>query len=326
MTTGLVIGKFLPVHEGHLALIRFAAAHCDRLVVSMSYTQHDGIAPPLRISWLKEALQDDRRIECYTIVDDFDDDQLPLEQRTAIWANVLRARYGVIDLVVSSESYGEPLARHLQATHLAFDPPRVAFPVSGTAIRHDPYTHWNFIPAVVKPHFVKKICFYGPESTGKSVMAKHMAARYHTEFVPEVAREMITSNSFNREDIIAIGRAQTQRVFQKLRTANKLLFCDTDLITTEIYSRHYLKVVPPVLYELEKMITYDRYFLFDIDVPWVNDGLRDLGTLENRRAMYLVFKEELERRGIPYVSVHGTWEEREQIIQQEISRLMQPVS
>lgn len=166
------------------------------------------------------------------------------------------------------------------------------------------------------------VCFYGPESTGKTVMAQKMAQRYQTEWVPEVARELITSNNFNREDIIHIGRAQTERIFAKARKASRILFCDTDLITTQIYSRHYLGVVPPVLYELEKMITYDRYFLFDIDVPWVSDGLRDQGSEAQRRHMFDLFKTELERRQITYVLVHGSWEEREQIIINETEKLL----
>ena len=169
---------------------------------------------------------------------------------------------------------------------------------------------------------VKKICFLGPESTGKSFMAKKMAEKYKTEFVPEVARELITSNHFNREDIIMIGRAQTERVFQKARKSDKILFCDTDLITTQIYSRQYLKVVPPVLYELEKMVEYDQYFLFDTDVPWVSDGLRDLGDEKNREEMYKIFKNELERRNIPFVKVQGDWEEREIIVVKEIIKLI----
>lgn len=156
------------------------------------------------------------------------------------------------------------------------------------------------------------ICLYGPESTGKSEMAKRLAARFHTVYVPEVAREMISSNDFNREDIIAIGREQTARVFEKLKTANKVLFCDTDLITTQIYSRQYLQVVPPILYQLESMIQYDYYFLFDVDVPWVEDGLRDLG--EKRSEMFQVFKTELERRKIPYTLVTGNWQQREETI------------
>ncbi len=166
------------------------------------------------------------------------------------------------------------------------------------------------------------VCLYGPESTGKTVMARKLAQRYYTEWVPEVARELITSNTFKREDIITIGRAQTERVFMKARKANRILFCDTDLITTQIYSRHYLGVVPPVLYELEKMITYDRYFLFNIDVPWVSDGLRDLSSEAQRKTMFEAFRNELERRNISYVMVQGTWEERENIIVREVDRLL----
>ncbi|MDL5050884.1 ATP-binding protein [Oscillatoria amoena NRMC-F 0135] len=169
---------------------------------------------------------------------------------------------------------------------------------------------------------IRLVCFYGPESTGKTMMAQKMAAYYKTQWVPEVARELITSNDFNREDIIMIGRAQAERTFAKARQANMVLFCDTDLITTQIYSRHYLGVVPPVLYEFEKMITYDSYFLFDIDVPWVDDGLRDIGEHEKRTKMLAIFQAELDRRQIPYVWVRGDWAEREWIIHSEVKKLM----
>jgi len=169
---------------------------------------------------------------------------------------------------------------------------------------------------------VRLVCFYGPESTGKSVMAKRMADVYKTEFVPEVARELITSNDFTREDIVMIGRAQTERVLSKARKANRILFCDTDLITTQIYSRQYLGMVPPILYELENMVQYDLYFLFDVDVPWVSDGMRELGDEQKRQAMLDVFRQELQRRNIPYVLVQGDWEEREQIVHKAINKLL----
>lgn len=168
----------------------------------------------------------------------------------------------------------------------------------------------------------KLICFFGPESTGKSSLAAKLADRYQTVFVPEVSRELITGNTFNREDIIAIGREQTKRIFQKAKTANRIIFCDTDLITTQIYSREYLKVVPPVLYEFEKMVTYDLYFLFDIDVPWVSDGVRDLGSDENRKRMYGIFKNELDRRGLTYITVRGTWAQREAIVTHAIDLIL----
>lgn len=55
MKRGLVIGKFMPIHNGHTALINFAASQCDELIVSMSYTPDDKINPELRFQWIKES-------------------------------------------------------------------------------------------------------------------------------------------------------------------------------------------------------------------------------------------------------------------------------
>ncbi len=170
---------------------------------------------------------------------------------------------------------------------------------------------WYFIQYQIKKIGIKKICFYGPESTGKSTLAAKMAEFYKTEYVPEVAREIVSSNSFTEDDIIAIGKAQTERVLEKAKRANRILFCDTDLITTQIYSQHYLKTIPPILYELEKQITYDHYFLFDVDVPWVADNMRDLGSDEDRNKMFEIFRGELVKRKTNFVVIKGSYEERE---------------
>ena len=320
MKRGLVIGKFMPIHEGHIALIKFASAQCDELIVSMSYTDQDLIPHHLRFSWLQEIVKDNASIKPELVKDDFDDESLPWPERIKIWTSFLEMRYGVVHLIVSSEEYGPMLAEHLGALHISFDSKRTKIPVSASLIRHHPFSYWEFIPPIVRPYFVKKICLYGPESTGKSVMARHLAQVYHTEYVPEVAREIINSNDFTIDDIIKIGFAQTQRVLEKVKTANRILFCDTDLITTQIYCKHYLGVVPPILNELEKQITYDHYFLFDIDVPWVADDMRDLSN--SRRAMFDQFKSELELRNIPYLLVKGNYEEREHFVRREMDLMI----
>lgn len=318
MKRGLVIGKFMPIHAGHVGLIDFAARRCDELIVSMSFTPDDPIPYQKRFGWIEKLFNDQPNIKPRLIADDFDNPHLPLDVRTKGWAEVLRKVYPKIDFVFSSEPYGEFLAKHLGAAHLPFDPDRRLFPVSATAIRQKPLAHWDFIPRIVQPYFVKKICFYGAESTGKSTMAQSMAKRYNTVFVPEVAREMITTNDFTADDIIRIGHAHYERILAASEHANKLLFCDTDAITTQIYSKHYLTLIPPVLFELESKMKYDKYFLFDIDVPWVADGLRDLGNA--REEMHEIFKHELEKRKIDYTLVTGSWHEREQIIVNELEK------
>ncbi len=317
---GLVIGKFLPPHQGHLALIAFGARQCDELIVSVSAGEGYAIPTALRLQWLTELVKPWPHVKVKPLVDDFDDSTLPWDQRTKAWATAINLAYGSIDRVFSSEEYGEAFARNLGAQHVTFDRGRHQVPVSASMIREKPFRHWRFIPPVVRPYFVKKICFFGAESTGKSTIAKKMAARYQTVSVPEVAREMITSNDFTVDDIIRIGYAQTQRVVDMAAVANKVLFCDTDVITTEVYSQHYLGVTPEVLFDLEKQVKYDLYFFLDIDVPWVADGLRGLG--DRRQEMSDRFMTELTRRKIQFITVRGSFEERERVITQEIDRLI----
>ena len=71
--------------------------------------------------------------------------------------------------------------------------------------------------------------------------------------------------------------------------------------------------------ELENEIYYNKYFLFDIDVPWVADGLRDLNN--QREEMLKIFEEELLKRKIQFVRVKGDWKERERIIKKELDLL-----
>jgi HTH-type transcriptional repressor of NAD biosynthesis genes len=316
MIRGLIIGKFLPVHKGHLGLISFAARQCDELIVSMSDAPADPIDLKLRSGWLKQLTSGWPNVRVTSLKDDFDREDLPWKERTFIWAQVINKAYGRIDKVFSSEEYGEPFARNLGAISVDFDRERKMFPVAASLIRKEPFNYWDFIPDVVRPYFVKKVCFYGPESTGKSSTAVRMAKYYNTVAVPEVAREMLITNDFTVEEIIRIGHAQTERVLKLVGAANKLLFCDTDLITTQIYSRHYLGVVPDVLYELEKEVRYDQYFFFDVDVPWIADGLRDLG--DRRDEMKEIFLKELNVRNIDYVMVQGSQEERDRIIHSEM--------
>ncbi len=308
MITGLFFGKFMPVHAGHLALIDFAVKRCDRLIVSMSYTPNDPIPPDRRLAWLTELLAPYPTIDLVAELDDFHDPALPLYEATKLWADFIKRRFPEVSVFFTSEEYGIPLAHHSGLRHVSFDPARQRVPVSASLIRQHPFQYWSYIPEVVKPYFVKKVCLYGPESVGKTTLSRQLAAEYQTVFVTEVARDLITSNDFTIDDIIRIGHAQTEAVQAAERLANRVLFCDTDVITTQIYSDIYLHEVPPVLYELEQQVQYDAYVLLDIDVPWVADGLRDLG--ERRAEMFIRFRDALVERAQPFTLISGSYSER----------------
>lgn len=148
-----------------------------------------------------------------------------------------------------------------------------------------------------------KICLYGPESVGKTTLARQLADHYQTVFVPEVARDLITSNNLTSADYARIALAQTEAVRRAIPLANRVLICDTDLITTQLYADVYGVQHPPILDELAAKERFDAYFLLNTDVPWVADGLRDLG--HRRQEMYGLFERALQVRGLEYIVVSG---------------------
>jgi len=156
------------------------------------------------------------------------------------------------------------------------------------------------------------ICLYGPESVGKTTLARQLADHYGTVYVPEVARDLITSNELTPADYERIGYAQTAAIQAARTRANGVLICDTDVITTIVYAETYLGAAPAVLFELEKEVCFDQYFLLHIDVPWVADGLRDLG--HRRQEMFDRFRQALAERNRAYTLVMGDWNRRRAIV------------
>lgn len=157
MKHGLIIGKFMPVHNGHLALIDFAISQCDDLIVSMSYVRTDPIDPLVRFGWMHYLLNTRSHLRLAKVLDDFDDPTLPLAERTKIWAKIIVKKFPGVNILFSSEEYGELLSRHLGIMHVGFDRKRDKFPVSGTLIRTDPAKYQEYLPDIVKPYFRLKI-------------------------------------------------------------------------------------------------------------------------------------------------------------------------
>lgn len=160
-----------------------------------------------------------------------------------------------------------------------------------------------------------KIVTFGPESTGKTSLAKALAEYYRAAWVPEFAREFLQDKYDNAgeicspEDLLPIAEGQMQNENRLAKKANKILFCDTNVLETYIYGEaYYENFEHPSLKKAAEKNTYDLYFLTDIDVPWEADDLRDKP--EEREEMFLRFESALKIRNLPYVLIKGNREER----------------
>jgi NadR type nicotinamide-nucleotide adenylyltransferase len=214
------------------------------------------------------------------------------------------------DYVFTSESYGFKLADVLGAEHVPVDCDRAVVPISGTTLREDPYGNWRYLPTWVRPYYARRVCVFGPESTGKSTLARDLAAHYGTVFVDEYARGLLDhkSGQCDPEDIPRIARGQVASEDAMARQANRVLFCDTDLLTTTIWSDVLFSDCPQWIRDEAERRQYDLYLLTDVDVPWVDDSQRYFP--HAREAFMKRCVDALESRGRPHVIVSGSWDER----------------
>ena len=157
---------------------------------------------------------------------------------------------------------------------------------------------------------VLKIAITGPESTGKSMLAEELAEYYDTVFVPEYARGYIDrlDRPYNREDILEIAKGQISEEDRWIQRAIRMLFCDTELIVTKIWSDvKYGMCDPWILQKIEEN-KYDLFLLCNIDLPWEEDPQREHPHM--REKLFSLYHDEMTKRGFPFNIVSGIGKKR----------------
>lgn len=155
-----------------------------------------------------------------------------------------------------------------------------------------------------------KIVLTGPESTGKTTLAKQLAEYYQTSWVPEYARVYLNEldRPYEQEDLIHIAKGQIQMEQDRLSRANRFLFCDTAMLVLKVWSIvRYQNVDPFIATKLQER-PYHFYLLCGTDVPWEEDPLRE-HPLE-RDMLLEHYRRELEQLQTPYSELWGDAQER----------------
>lgn len=159
-----------------------------------------------------------------------------------------------------------------------------------------------------------KIAIIGPESTGKSEMAKKLAAHFGCLWVPEFAREYCAN--LNRECTVDDelnmfnGQLALENKIEKqaLENNHPYLFCDTTIITVKVWCEHVFGFCPPEVEQEYNTRKYDLYLLMKDDLPWQDDPLRNF---PNERNYFMQWYLRLmEEKGANFSVVEGLDEVR----------------
>lgn len=327
---GFLLGKFMPPHEGHRFLCRFARARCEELVILVASMPDEPIPGRLRYEWMKTMFPD-----CHVV---WTDEVLPQEPTgpddDAFWETWKRVVSDAIqtsgvyaglvdhpDAVFASEEYGRKLAATVDARFIPCDLIRQTVPVSGTLCRANIREQWHYLPDVVRSHYVQRVCLFGPESSGKSTLARALGDHFKTVVVPEYGRTYteVFGPQVGEVDLMEIVAGHLASVKAAKMISGPVMIEDTDPIMTAVWSDMLVGARDDYFETFQEHA--DLYILCDIDIPWVDDGTRYFPEEEDRKRFFDLCKGELLDRNVPFVVVRGTVEERLEVAVEAIDGL-----
>ena len=189
----------------------------------------------------------------------------------------------------------------------------------GTQLRADPHAHRRGLAPQVYAGYVQRVAFIGGESSGKTTLARMMAERLQTAWVPEYGRTLWEQQGgeLTPDDLLRIAMAQPQHEDEAARHAHRWLFCDTTPLVTLGYSGWMFGTAPEPLRQAARR-RYDLQFLCAPDIPFDQDGTRVGEAFRaQQHAWYL---RELEARGVDYVLLEGGLEARIARVQRELAK------
>ena len=157
-----------------------------------------------------------------------------------------------------------------------------------------------------------RVGIIGPESTGKSSLARYLAKRYNSIYVPEYGREFVErkgTTEITFEELCKIAAHQInlmQRLEVRGERLEKLFFFDTELIVTKVWFDYAFGSVPEWLETAIRAYPMDVYLLTYPDLPWVPDPARYNGSDSMRLELFHRYESEIQALDIPYYIIRHT--------------------
>lgn len=324
MIKAFVFGKFLPFHKGHEAMMNFALTKCDFLTVLICCSDKEKIPDFVRKKWIGKTFENEKRIEVRAF--NYVESELPNSSKSSesiseIWAAVFKNELPDYSILVTSEPYGEFVAKYMNIKHISFDPLKKIFPISASFVRNDFFGYWKYLPNTVKTDLALKVVILGTESTGKTTLTEKLSTFFKCSIVSEAGRELIPdSNSFSINDLHLVAQEHAKRIESVVLGESPLVIIDTDIHITKSYSKYTFGEKLEVSEDIYKTNKANLYLYLNNDVEYVQDGTR-LSEIE-RNLLDMSHRQVLTEHQIKIVEIKGDWNERFEYAVEQINKII----
>ena len=167
-----------------------------------------------------------------------------------------------------------------------------------------------------------KVVITGPESTGKSTLAKQLADYYNVDMVNEYSRSYLEKldRPYIQNDLTAIAKGQIKLEDETLGTNTNITICDTSLEVLKLWSVFKYHSCDPFISDSFSERQPNVYLLMTPDLPWKPDPLRE--NPFDRDELFNIYQKELGTTGIPFYEIAGNGDERIEMAKKIVDSLI----